>query len=36
MNMTEKEKMTNGLEYQADDSELVAELNKVKDLCMEY
>ena len=36
MNMTEKEKMINGLEYQADDSELVAELNKVKDLCMEY
>ena len=34
--MTEKEKMINGLEYQADDSELVAELNKVKDLCMEY
>ena len=36
MNMTEKEKMINGIEYQADDKELIRELNEVKDLCWEY
>lgn len=34
--MTEKEKMINGIEYQADDKELIRELNEVKDLCWEY
>ena len=34
--MTEKEKMTAGLVYQANDKELIRELNEVKDLCWEY
>ena len=34
--MTEKEKMTAGLIYQANDKELIRELNEVKDLCWEY
>ena len=34
--MTEKEKMTAGLIYQANDRELIRELNEVKDLCWEY
>lgn len=34
--MTEKEKMLQGLLYQATDPQLIRELNEVKDLCWEY
>lgn len=34
--MTEKEKMLQGLVYQATDPQLIHELNEVKDLCWEY
>lgn len=34
--MTEKEKMLSGLVYQANDPQLIEELNAVKDLCWEY
>ncbi len=34
--MTEKEKMLNGLIYDADDKELVSDRMKCKDLCYEY